>query len=77
MTQTSSAFEGIEEIIEDANNNTDIGIPVQGDILNEIISGARLGTLILRSASSGTGKTRQAVGDACLIAYPFRYNTYE
>ena len=77
MTQTSSAFEGIEEIIEDANNNTDIGVPVQGDILNEIISGARLGTLILRSASSGTGKTRQAVGDACLIAYPFRYNTYE
>ena len=73
MTQTSSAFEGIEEIIEDANNNTDIGIPVQGDILNEIISGARLGTLILRSASSGTGKTRQAVGDACLIAYPLRY----
>lgn len=77
VTQTSSAFEGIEEIIADANNNTDIGVPVQGDILNEIISGARLGTLILRSASSGTGKTRQAVGDACLIAYPFRYNTYE
>lgn len=70
MTQTSSAFEGIEEIIEDANNNTDIGIPVQGDILNEIISGARLGTLILRSASSGTGK---ALPNSTIIPTPNGY----
>ena len=73
VTRTESAFTGIEDIIESAQLQTDIGIPVQGDILNEVISGARRGTLIIRSAASGTGKTRQAVGDACLIAYPFRY----
>lgn len=73
VTQTEMAFTGIENIIQDAVNNVDIGVPVQGEILNEVISGARLGTLIIRSAGSGTGKTRQAVGDACLIAYPFRY----
>ena len=74
VTQTESAFNNILDIIEDARANVDIGVPVQGEILNEVISGARLGTLIVRSASSGTGKTRQAVGDACLIAYPFRYD---
>lgn len=74
-TQTESAFTNIEEIIENAVQNTDIGVPIQGEILNEVISGARLGTLVIRSAGSGTGKTRQAVGDACLIAYPFRYNS--
>ena len=73
VTRTESAFTGIEDIIESAQLQTDIGVPVQGDILNEDISGARRGTLIIRSAASGTGKTRQAVGDACLIAYPFRY----
>lgn len=73
VTQTESAFTGILDIIEGARENIDIGVPVQGEYLNEVISGARLGTLIVRSASSGTGKTRQAVGDACLIAYPFRY----
>ena len=73
VTRTESAFTGIEDIIESAQLQTDIGVPVQGDILNEVISGARRGTLIIRSAASGTGKTRQAVGDACLIAYPFRY----
>lgn len=74
VTQTESAFTGIEQIIEDARTNIDIGVPVQGEILNEVISGARRGALIVRSAGSGTGKTRQAVGDACLIAYPFRYD---
>lgn len=73
VTQTENAFTGILDIIEGARENIDIGVPIQGEYLNEVISGARLGTLIVRSASSGTGKTRQAVGDACLIAYPFRY----
>lgn len=73
VTHTESAVTGIEDIIENAKLQTDIGIPVQGDILNEVISGARRGAMIIRSAASGTGKTRQAVGDACLIAYPFRY----
>ena len=74
VTQTESAFYNIQEIIDAAGTGSDIGIPVQGEILNEVIAGARLGTLIIRSAGSGTGKTRQAVGDACLIAYPFRYD---
>ena len=73
VTQTQSAFDNINDIIAAAVENTDIGVPVQGELLNEVISGARLGTLIIRSAASGVGKTRQAVGDACLIAYPFRY----
>lgn len=77
VTQTQSAYLNIEQIIEDAAAGADIGVPVQGEILNEILAGARLGTMIIRSAGSGTGKTRQAVGDACLIAYPFRYEESE
>ena len=73
VTQTESAVYNIREIIDAAAQGADIGVPIQGEILNEVLAGARLGTLIIRSAGSGTGKTRQAVGDACLIAYPFRY----
>ena len=73
VTQTESAFTGILDIIEGARESVDIGVPIQGEILNEVISGARRGTLVIRSGSSGLGKSRQAVGDACLIAYPFRY----
>lgn len=73
-TETQSAFINIEEILEDAENKTDVGLPLQGQIFNEVVSGARLGTLMVRSAGSGTGKTRNAVGDACGLAFPFRFN---
>lgn len=73
VTQTEKAIFNIQEVIDDAAKGIDIGVPIQGDILNEVVAGARLGTLMIRSAGSGTGKTRQAVGDACLIAYPMRY----
>jgi replicative DNA helicase len=50
-------------------------MPVQGAIYNQVIDGAKKGTLTIRSAASGVGKTRNAVADACYLAYPFRYNS--
>lgn len=72
-TETTDVFQGIEEIIESANERLDVGIPLQGEIFNEICAGARKGAFYLRSAPSGCGKTRQSVGDACYIAFPFYY----
>lgn len=77
VTQTENVFYNIQDIIDNAEQGSDIGVPVQGEILNEVMAGARLGTLIVRSAGSGTGKTRQAVGDACFIAFPFQYDSIE
>jgi len=73
-TETINVFDDIQSIIEDANERADIGAPLQGEIFNEICAGARRGIFVLRSAGSGTGKTRQAVGDACYLAFPFRYD---
>lgn len=67
VTETRSIFEGIEEILEDAENKTDVGFPIQGDIFNEVIAGARLKTLLIRSASSGLGK---AIPNDILIPTP-------
>ena len=74
-TETVNVFEGIKDIIEEAEDQVDVGIPLQGEIFNEVCAGARKGIFVLRSAGSGTGKTRQAVGDACYIAFPFRYES--
>ena len=73
-TETVDVFEGIEEIIEEANDKVDIGAPIQGEIFNEVLAGARKGVFVLRSGSSGVSKTRQAVGDACYLALPIRRN---
>ena len=73
-TETINIFDGIQEIIDDANEQADVGVPLQGEIFNEVCAGARKGIFVLRSGSSGVSKTRQAVGDACYLAFPIRYS---
>jgi len=75
VTETRSAYDGIDELVAHISDGySGIGMPIQGIIYNEIISGARKGAFYIRSGGSGVSKTRQAVGDACYLAYPIRYN---
>lgn len=67
-------FEGMEELLSDLDNNSEVGIPLCGDIFNTCVSGAKKGALYVRSGSSGLSKTRQAVADACFLAFPIRYS---
>lgn len=72
--KVQTVVDGLEDLLTSFGTGADFGLPVQGDIFNEVISGARKGTLTIRSAGSGVGKTRNAVGDACYLAYPMRYD---
>ncbi len=74
VTATESVFTDIEEILEEAEDMVDIGFPLQGEYFNEVLAGARKGALCIRSGGSGVSKTRQAVGDACYLAFPFRFD---
>lgn len=49
--------EGLEEMILQANEGNNIGLPINSPILNEEICGLRLGDIILVGGLSGTGKT--------------------
>lgn len=73
-TETINIFDDIQSVIDDANEQADVGVPLQGEIFNEVCAGARKGIFVLRSGGSGVSKTRQAVGDACYLAFPFRYD---
>lgn len=68
------ASDGIRELLENLKANPDVGAPLQGKIYNTAVRGARLGKYYIRSADSGVGKTRSMIGDACGLAYPFRFN---
>ena len=70
-----NAADDIDNFIETMFEVEDIGLPIQGSIYNQIIDGAQPCALTIRAGGSGVGKTRQAVGDACLLAYPIRFNT--
>lgn len=72
--EIESAAAGMEDLVNELGAAYEIGMPVQGAIYNQVIDGAKKGTLTIRSAASGVGKTSNAVADACYLAYPFRYN---
>lgn len=67
--------EDIDDLVDSFGQGEGVGLPIQGEIYSRIIDGAVKGTLTIRSGGSGTGKTRNAVGDACLLAFPYRYNS--
>ena len=69
------ASAGIRDMICHMNDHIDIGPPLQGRMYSKIFDGAQKKALTIRSGCSGLGKTRQAVGDACYLAYPVRYNS--
>lgn len=74
--EEETAATGIRDLIGNMNENVEIGVPLQGRMYNKIVSGAQKQALTIRSGCSGLGKTRQAVGDACYLAYPIRYNSH-
>lgn len=74
-SETLEATSGLEQLLEDLKVRPEVGAPVQGTIFNTICRGARRSKFYIRTASSGAGKTRQAVGDMCYLSYPVRFNT--
>lgn len=68
------AEDGIADLISELKKQPEIGYSLQGDIFTTISRGARKAKLYLASARSGLGKTRLATGQACHLAYPYRWN---
>ena len=74
--EEEKACAGIRDFINHMHTTVEVGAPLQGVMYNRIFSGAQKKALTIRSGCSGLGKTRQAVGDACYLAYPSRYNSH-
>lgn len=71
------AGKGLKELINELKETPEMGAPLNSDIFNTIVRGARLKKLYMRSSPSGGGKTRLAVGDICLISVPYLYDKKE
>ena len=65
---------GMRELVAEMGEKISFGLSLQGHIYNQVVGGAEKCALTIRSGCSGLGKTRQAVGDACYLAFPVRYN---
>lgn len=65
--EAEQAGDGIFDLIENFKFRPEVGVPLYGAFINTVTRGARLRKLYLRSASTGTGKTRSMIADACYI----------
>ena len=65
---------GIVELIDELKNTPSIGPSLEGKIFSTACRGARTGCFYLKSSSSGSGKTRTSVFDACRLCYPKRWS---
>lgn len=71
--ETDAAY-GIEELLARLKVSPDVGPDLNGEWFNTAVRGARPGCFYLKSASSGCGKSRTSVYDACKICYPIHYS---
>lgn len=70
----STSDDGLSELIESFKLTPEVGAPFEGKILSTVARGARRGKVYLMSGEMGTGKSRQAVMQACRLSFPIRWN---
>lgn len=73
-SKSYSIADGISDLIENLNTTPDVGSPLQGNIFNTVVRGARKGKYYVRSMGTGVGKTRNMIGDVCYLSFPYAYN---
>jgi len=61
----------MRDLVRELRERPEVGLPLDGDIVNFAARGARLGKMYIYSAPSGAGKTRYMVGNACAISLPY------
>ena len=66
--------QGIFQLIDKLQKAPNIGPSLEGTIFSSACRGAREGCFYLKSSSTGCGKTRTSVFDACHLAYPIRWS---
>lgn len=62
---------GLRNLLEEFAKSPEVGLPLEGEMLNYAARGARLGKMYLYSAPTGAGKTRFMVGNACGMSLPY------
>ena len=65
--EIEAAAKGMATLVDEFGAAYEIGMPIQGAIYNQVIDGAKKGTLTIRSAASGVGK---ALPNSTIIPTP-------
>lgn len=67
--------EGVNKLLERIKKSPEIGAPMNSEILTSLFRGSRLKKFYLRSGTTGVGKTRNMVADACVLSATMLYDS--
>lgn len=73
-TQAFKVGEGLDALFERLEKGPDYGIPFDNAYYNALFRGMGEGRVLLQSASTGSGKTRNAIKDACEVSASHKFN---
>src|SRR5699024_3622993 len=68
------AGENLDELFEDLAKGPDYGIPFDNPYYNALFRGMSEEKLLIQSAGTGDGKTRNAIKDVCETSVSHKYN---
>lgn len=68
INESCKMSDDIDGLLRRLEHNPVTGAPLYDVVLDKIAMGARRGTFYLRSASTGVGKSRSAMADACYMS---------
>lgn len=71
QSSAQDAAQGMRALVKELQANPEVGLPLEGEIVNYACRGARLGKLYTYSSPAGTGKSRYMVENACAISLPY------
>ena len=71
QSTAQNAAQGMRALVKELQANPEVGLPLEGEIINFACRGARLGKLYTYSSPSGCGKSRYMVENACAISLPY------
>src|SRR5699024_2600519 len=68
------AGDDLDSLLDKLNQEPEFGYPFKNSLYNTIFRGMRVQKFMLRSAGTGTGKTRQAIADMCNASFDEIYD---
>ena len=74
LSESIQAGDGMQALIDEFLETPDFGYNFTSPMFNALCRGARRGKFYLRSASTGTGKSRNFLMDACNFAVPYKWD---
>ena len=74
LSESIQAGDGMSELIDELLETPDFGYNFSSPFFNALCRGARRGKFYLRSAATGTGKSRNFLMDACNFAVPYTWD---